>query len=144
MIQGAPAGIWPVTVAGWVTLITVPVTIAVVVFGWGKFFGKLEAIQTVFTGKLENIQGVVDQLTTEYEETKETTNMLRITMWGVRGDNGLASDIRDIKTKLSDIHERNTKIDAIRAREQGAREVGIEQRLENRRREDRIIRGEEE
>lgn len=149
-MQTAPQGIWPVTVAGWVTLISVPITVGVVIFGWGRFFGKLENILTEIAeiklkvDKLDpELGSKVDGIAEDIELLSNDANLMKITLWGVRGDNGITSDLKEIRRRLDSVQDRNTKLDAIREREEGARLAGEEQRIRDRRREDKVLRGED-
>lgn len=148
--MAAPTEIWPVTVSGWVVLIGFPCTVLALVFSWGRFFGKLEDILKKVT-ELEvkvneldpNLSRKLDIFIADLERIEEDTQLLKITMWGVHGDNGITSDIKEMRKRLDAVQTRNNKLDAIREREEGARQAGVEHRLIERRREDRILRGED-
>lgn len=127
-----PSQVWPVSVAGWVALAAAMISLVAIIFGWGRFFGKLK-----------DIIDLVAKISVQVEAIADKTMVIEHTLWGPKGDNGLSSEFKTIRQAVWDIQDRNTKIDAIRAREAGAKEVGHEGRVFNRRREDRIIHEEE-
>jgi hypothetical protein len=128
-----PSQVWPVSIAGWVALIIAIFSLVVIIFGWGKFFGKIQ-----------DIVKLVAELVKLVDAISERVVITEHTLWGPKGDNGLASEFRQIKKRVDLIQERNTRVDAVRARAEGAEEVGHESRLHTRRYEDKIIRGENE
>ena len=133
MISPAPDQIWPVSVAGWIALFTGFISLIAVIFAWGKFFGKLEELITE-----------VKQLKEIDEQRNEDYTILKHIIMGPLGNNGLVSKVDLLNREVRLITERNTKIDAVNARESGAQEAGIESRHHTRRKEDRILRGEDD
>lgn len=130
---------WPVTIAGWISLFLAIAACAGVGVGWGKMLSKAEKITETLAkldGKMENLSTTVETLSKELTEVEHT-------LWGPRDGDGIAADMRDIKRRVEQIERRNTGIDAMTERERGASEAGQERRYQHRRREDRIALGEE-
>jgi len=120
--------IWPVTAAGWIALILAISSTVAVVMTWGR-----------------NVQRFEDMKKDLDELKKETTDveLLRNVLLGPLGNNGINSRVNKLETDVSSIHTRNTRIDALVERERGADAVGHEDRRALRRKEDRILRGED-
>lgn len=131
---------WPTTVAGWVALIT----------GIGSFLGLVLALGVVLQQMREGVRQLMD-LRSMVGAVKLTVDRLeddfvvvKHTLWGPRGDDGIAMDMKLFKTRIAEIEDRNRVKDAIESRGRNNDYRGEERRAHLRREEDRIIRGEGE
>ena len=132
--------VWPVSIAGWVALFSSIIALAGMIFGLGKFFGKLEALMRM----VRHLEGTVTQLKSTIDTLEDRFTVMEHVLMGPLKNNGLVSKVTQLGKRVDLIQERNTRIDAVNARERGAQSVGVESRQFNRREEDKIIRGEED
>lgn len=92
---------------------------------------------------LGKMDGKMDRFANTVEQIGDELRTVEFTMWGPKGDDGIASEVRRTANRVDEIEKRNTKLDAMRERERGASEAGHELRSQHRRREDRILLDEE-
>lgn len=139
--------VWPVTVAGWVTLVGVLLSIASILIGGGKILQKITNIQE----DQAEMKDTQKECMTAAKTTEDSVDVLgdrftvvEHTLWGPKGDNGLSLAMRELARAVRAIEDRNRTIDAQEERLRGAQAQGHENRLQRRRREDRILSGEED
>lgn len=134
------AGVWPITVAGWVALFASLAGLAAIITGGGRLLQRIAdqtERQEVSTKKLEQIEGRIAELLDRFIIVEHT-------LWGPKGDNGISSQMRILIKTVNAILDRNRVIDAMEVRRRGAETAGHDDRIERRRREDRILSGEED
>lgn len=142
----------PVTAAGWLTLALSLITFAGVLIGWGKSIQKFNDMEARLIelardlGKLDPDLGkVVEAQIAEHERFDLELRSISFTLWGPQKNNGMYTKVREFDRRIIAIEERNKIIDALaEERERGAAEAGRETRERNRRREDKLARGEGE
>jgi predicted nucleic acid-binding Zn-ribbon protein len=154
--------IWPGTVSGWVALFASIIGLATILVGGGRMLQKISD-QTEKVKKINDqvekldpeLAAAVKEMDREYrriashiesgiDELKDRYTVVEHTLWGAKGDNGMALAVRELVKEVARINERNRIVDALEARRQGAVESGHEERERRRRREDRILSGEED
>jgi hypothetical protein len=132
--------IWPTSIAGWAALFLAIVACVAVFVGWGKMLGKADAVFK----QLNELTSKVAAVSLSNERMQDELTIVEHTLWGPKGDNGISCDVREMVERVDAIERRNTVRDALDERERGAAEHGDERRNRHRRREDRVVLGEEE
>lgn len=129
--MAAPGGVevWPLTVTGWFSLILAIGATVGLVMKLGKDAQKFENMQADINGLKEKARDV---------------ELIKGVVLGPLGDNGLNSRVGNLESDVESINLRNSRIDAVVERERGADAVGREDRRSLRRKEDKILRGEDE
>lgn len=115
----APDGPWPITIAGWATLVMSILALGFLVYD--KIAGKTKAILHM-ESKLDTIASCVEDIEatqTVFGNSMMTLNktMLELTfeLRGVDGQNGAKGDIKEIRAELAQIQTRNRKMDILAA-----------------------------
>lgn len=137
---GPDSSIWPTSIAGWAALFLAALACIGVFVGWGKMLARFDDIGKQLNGLTSSVSAVrltIDRMQDEHVVVQHT-------LWGPRGDDGIALQVRDLDTRVDEIEERNNVRDALEERERGAAAHGDERRSRHRRREDRVVLGEEE
>lgn len=132
--------VWPTSIAGWVALAAALIGCAAVFVGWGRMLAKFD---DVIKG-LNEVKSKVNAVSLTVERMQDEHVVVQHTLWGPRGDDGIALQVRELDSRVDEIEERNNVRDALEERERGAAAHGDERRSRHRRREDRVVLGEEE
>lgn len=136
LIDPAPEGLWPITIAGWATLVIATSTMAVLLYD--KIAGKSKSVQRMET-QLERLQSEVEDLNStqlilsnHIKSLHETLMKLTYQLSGVDGQNGARGDIKEIRQELAEIQRRNREMDILaaqyRAETSAAGYEGVERR----------------
>jgi hypothetical protein len=92
--------VWPVTVAGWVSFIAAIMGTGIVVFGWGRFIGRLDKILETIT--------TLNQKISMMDDVENRTETIEHVLWGPRpGDTGLIHEIHHISRRLDGVERRH-------------------------------------
>lgn len=149
---------WPQTVGGWIGLATGMLSLVGVGVGWGKGVSRFDQFgQDLIDIKKKvepldpNLRDRVDEIEEGLRDWIKRQTIVEHTLWGPRGTNGMVLLLQNMGTSLNLINDRlkgiearNKLIDALEERSRSAEERGEEDRHFTRRKEDRILRGEEE
>lgn len=142
----ATDSVLPVTVSGWFSLIISFLTIATVFIGIGRIRqkfedhgDKLKDLEEKYDALDPDLADTVEEIQKEVEEHHDSLVTVKHTLWGVRGDNGMSKEVKDLGKSVASILDRNTRMDAItEERMRGAQMSGDERRSQHRRAEDRV------
>jgi len=132
--------IWPTSIAGWCALFLAIIACVAVFVGWGKMLAKADAV----FAKLNDLSSKVSAVSLTVDRIQDEHTVVQHTLWGPRGNGGMAADVSDMSDRVEAIERRNTARDALDERERGAAQHGDERRILHRRREDRVALGEQE
>lgn len=127
--------IFPVTVGGWVALVASISACVGLFFTWGRLLQKFDDL-------LKRVE-ILESNRKDIDLLEGDLTVVRHTLWGPTGDNGFNATIRRLRIEVDAINNRNRVIDAITERERGALASGHEDRIQTRRREDKLLRGED-
>jgi len=137
-------GVLPNTASGWVSLVVSTIGLGAIIFGWGRWTAKMEAVEKTvadFKTSVHNDFEVLNRALKDYQDDcRIQAGRLTVAehvLWGPKGDNGLSHDIKDLLIEVRQIRLRNDRIDAVEERRrQEQRERGEYPGPERRRRAD--------
>lgn len=119
-IDPAPQGVWPVTVAGWATLLIAVATIIVLLYdkvaGRSKVMQRMETQLEQLNSEVEDLNATQLVMSNNVKTLNDLIVKLTYQMTGVDGQNGARGDIRLLRHDVNAIQQRNRDKDIEMAR----------------------------
>lgn len=112
-----PTSVWPTSIFGWVAGVAALISIVVIIFD--RLTGRANSWRDVIrdikdlTRRMEKVEEIDGSIGTSLREIENTLRDINNELKGPGGDNGIRQGLKEVKSELQKIKDRNKKMDLL-------------------------------